>query len=334
MNTQRDRSVYAAVLVYALIIGFSFLFVKFALTAASPLDTLAHRFTVSLVAASALVLTGRMKLTVRLRDIGAVLPLAMLYPTLFFTFQTFGLAYTSSSEAGIVQAMAPALTMILAAFVLKERPGLWQQLSVLLSVAGVVLIFAMKGASPESASLAGIGLIALSALSLAGYGVLTRKMAQSRSVSDITFMMSLIGFVAFNGAAVVRHMSQGTLPAFFQPFGNGLFALSIVYLGVFSSLASSFLSNYALARLEAYKMSAFNNVATLITILTGVVVLRESMTVYHVAGGAMIIAGVLGANFLRSGGTRTPKRKPKPRAATHPVAAPASAPAESARDAR
>ncbi|RKN84997.1 DMT family transporter [Paenibacillus ginsengarvi] len=296
-----NRSAYAAALLYAFIIGFSFLFVKFALTAASPLDTLAHRFTISLAAAAALVLFGPFKLSIRLRDIAAILPLAMLYPTLFFTFQTFGLAHTTSSEAGIVQAMAPALTMILAAFVLKERPGLLQLLSVLLSVAGVVYIFVMKGARLEAASLTGVGLIALAALSLAGYGVLTRKLAQSYRVIDITFLMSLIGFVAFNGLSVAAHVAEGSLSAYFQPFISPLFTVSILYLGVLSSLGSSLLSNFVLSRLETYKMSAFNNMATLITILAGVVMLGERLTIYHGIGAVMIIAGVLGANLPAAG---------------------------------
>ncbi|MDF2720322.1 MAG: ycxC, partial [Paenibacillus sp.] len=52
MSTNGNRSAYAAVILYAFIIGFSFIFVKFALIAASPLDTLAHRFTISLIAAA------------------------------------------------------------------------------------------------------------------------------------------------------------------------------------------------------------------------------------------------------------------------------------------
>jgi drug/metabolite transporter (DMT)-like permease len=301
MTTYRNRSVYAAVILYAFIIGFSFIFVKFALIAASPLDTLAHRFTISLIAAALPVCFGWIRLTIRPRELLAVLPLALFYPVLFFTFQTFGLAYTSSSEAGIVQAVVPAFTMILAIPLLKERPGAWQKLSVLLSIAGVIYMFVMKGARFEPSSLAGIGLIALGALALAGYGVLARKMAQSFRVTDMTFMMSLIGFIAFNAMSVTRHISAGTLSTYFLPFGSPLFVMSIVYLGVMSSLISSFLSNFALSRLEAYKVSAFNNVATLITVLAGVFVLKERLEAYHFIGAILIVAGVLGTNLLGSG---------------------------------
>ncbi|MDF2719597.1 MAG: EamA-like transporter family protein [Paenibacillus sp.] len=304
MIQNRNRTAYTAVVLYAAIIGFSFIFVKFALTAASPLDTLAHRFTISLIAAAVPVCFGWIRLSIRPRQLLSVLPLALFYPVLFFTLQTFGLAYTSSSEAGIVQAIVPAFTMIMAVILLKERPGTWQKLSVLLSIAGVIYIFVMKGTGFEAASFAGIVLMALAALSLAGYGVLARKMAQSFPVTDMTFMMSLIGFIAFNAMSVARHVSEGTLTTYFQPFGSPLFAMSIVYLGVMSSLISSFLSNYSLSRLEAYKVSAFNNLATLITVMAGVVVLKERLEVYHIVGAVLIVAGVLGTNLLGGTGKR------------------------------
>ena len=46
------QKAYSAAFLYAAIIGFSFLFVKITLAFASPLDSLAHRFTLSLLAAS------------------------------------------------------------------------------------------------------------------------------------------------------------------------------------------------------------------------------------------------------------------------------------------
>ncbi len=73
-----------AALLNALIVGLSFLFVKMALTAASPLDTMAHRFTVALVAASIPLVCGWIRLSIKPRDMLSILPLALLYPALFF----------------------------------------------------------------------------------------------------------------------------------------------------------------------------------------------------------------------------------------------------------
>ncbi|MCY8733839.1 DMT family transporter, partial [Bacillus inaquosorum] len=71
----------------------------------------------------------------------------------------------------------------------------------------------------------------------------------------------------------------------------------IVYLGVLSSLVTSFLSNYTLSRIEAFKMSAFNHVSTIVTMIAGVVILNESLAWYHLVGAVCIIIGVLGSNI-------------------------------------
>jgi len=79
---------------------------------------------------------------------------------------------------------------------------------------------------------------------------------------------------------------------------NSDFLVAILYLGVFSSLGTSFLSNYALSKIEASKMSVFNNLATLITIFAGVMILHETLQYFHIIGAAIIIIGVIGTNYF------------------------------------
>ena len=94
-------------------------------------------------------------------------------------------------------------------------------------------------------------------------------------------------------------MSDGTLSGFFAPFTDPVFVLSVLYLGVLSSFATSFLSNYALSKIEAAKISMFNHLATLVTILAGIIWLGESLEWFHFAGTGMIIAGIIGATMVR-----------------------------------
>lgn len=296
MNDQR-KAILAAVL-NAVITGLSFLFLKMALAVTSPVDTLAHRFTVAFLAASIPLLFGWIKLSIKPRDILTIIPLAMLYPVLFFTLQAFGLVHTTSSEAGIIQATVPIFTMIMAAFFLKESSTWLQKLSTVVSVAGVVFIFAMKGQGVGQGSSLGTILILLSAFSLAGYSVLARKMTKSFHYIDMTYMVAVLGFVFFNGMSIITHRAEGTLTAYFAPFASSTFIISIVFLGVLSSLVTSFMTNFALSKMEASKMSVFNNLSTLVTIVAGVLFLQENLAYYHFIGGLMIIIGVIGTNFL------------------------------------
>lgn len=298
MKNLNKKNAYLAAFLQTFIVGFSFLFVKLALTAADPLNILAHRFTIAFIVASIPIIFGWIKLNITFKDLLPVLPLSLFYPVLFFAFQTFGLKYVSSSEAGIIQATIPIFTMILASFFLKEYSNRLQKISLILSVSGVLYIFIMKGINIQSTNFVGTVLIILSALASASYNVLARRITKKYKVVDLTYMMTFIGFVSFNIISFLDHSIQGTLNVYFKPFTSPLFVISILYLGILSSLISSLLSNYALSQIEASKMSVFSNLTTLITMLAGVIFLQESLYYFHIIGAVMIIAGVIGTNFL------------------------------------
>ncbi|MFJ8414210.1 DMT family transporter [Bacillus paramycoides] len=305
---KNTKKAYISALLYSFIIGFSFMFVKLALTITNPLDTLAHRFTVAFIAASIPVIFGFVKLNISFKNILALLPLAIFYPALFFAFQAFGLVYTSSSEAGIIQAAIPIFTMILASYFLKEYTNIWQKTSVLISVIGVIYIFIMNGIVAHKTSFIGVILILLSALSSACYNVLARKMTKKFKLMDLTYTMTALGFISFNSIAIVDHLNKGTITIYFKPFTNGTFLISILYLGLLSSLLTALLLNYSLSYIEAAKISVFSNLSTLITIIAGVVFLHEQIAYYHIIGTIMIILGVIGTNFLGKKGIIAQKK--------------------------
>ncbi|HDR7717007.1 DMT family transporter [Bacillus albus] len=299
---------YLSAMLYSFIIGFSFMFVKLALTVTSPLDTLAHRFTVAFVAASIPIVFGFVKLNMSFKNILALLPLAIFYPALFFAFQAFGLVYTSSSEAGIIQAAIPIFTMMLASYFLKEYTNTWQKISVLISVIGVIYIFIMNGIGTHETSFIGVILILLSALSSAFYNVLARKMTKKFKLMDLTYTMTVIGFISFNLIAIASHINKGTITVYFKPYTNGTFLISILYLGLLSSLLTALLLNYSLSYIEAAKISVFSNLSTLITIIAGVIFLHEQISYFHIIGTIMIILGIIGTNFLGKKGIAMQKK--------------------------
>ncbi|NFA59732.1 DMT family transporter [Clostridium sporogenes] len=297
MKFSHKKKPYISAILYALIIGFSFLFSKISLAFADPLDILAHRFTVSFIFAFISVLLGWIKLDITKKDFISILPLSLFYPVMFFGFQIFGLVYISSSEAGIIQATIPIFTMIFSVIFLKENPKLLQKLSIFLSVAGVIYIFFMKGVNLRSNIFIGIVLILLSALSSAGNNILAKKLSINYKPISLTYMVICIGFIFFNVMSIINHSLNGTLNLYFKPFANPLFIISIFYLGILSSLVTSFLLNYSLSKIEASKMSVFNNLSTLITIMAGVIFLGEKLQYFHIIGSFMIILGIIGTNF-------------------------------------
>ncbi|MGM1047549.1 MAG: DMT family transporter [Bacillota bacterium] len=296
-----NNKAYIAAIVYAFIIGLSFMFVKVTLTVASPMDTLAHRFTIALIGATIFIGISKNKLRIDWRVLLRIFPLALLYPIAFFALQVFGLVRTSSSEAGIIQATVPIFTLVFARIVLKEKATRGQLVFISLSVMGVIYLLFMNGVGAQITNLIGSGLILLSAVAAALYNVFARKLTQQYSLMTLTYSMTLFGFVVFNTMAIGNHVMKGTTKQFFQPFMHIDFVLAILFLGVLSSLVTSYLSNYVLSKIEATKMSVFSNFATLITILAGVIFLKEEFHLYHLAGAVVIIIGVVGTNFVGRG---------------------------------
>lgn len=297
-NLKTSRFVYPAAILYAIITGLSFLFSKVALGHADPIDMLAHRFSASFITVVILLIFKVVKVNYSFERIKKILPIAILYPMAFFAFQTFGLQYASSSEAGILIASAPVFTLILSSLILGEKSTALQKISVFVSVAGVVYITLMKTSSFEINNMKGIILLVLSALSFSGYSVMARILTKDFSNTELSFMMITISFVVFNLIALIKNIMNGTLNTFFTPLTDVNFVMSIVYLGVLSSLVTSLLTNFVLSKIEASKMSVFSNLGTVISIVAGVVFLKEEIFYYHIIGSILIVGGVIGTNFL------------------------------------
>ena len=297
MKIKKMIPAYLAALGYALVVGFSFLFTKVSLDQADPIYVLTYRFIASFITISILAMLGIVKVDLSKEKIKNILPLAILYPMLFFLFQTLGLQYASSSEGGIIMATAPVFTMILASYFLKEKYNLIQKVSMIISILGVVFIAYNKGENIDISNLIGLILLLVSTLSFSGYSVLARKVTQDYDTLEISSVMIGLSTIVFTIASIYKMLTSTGISGFIAPLTDKLFILSILYLGVLATLGTSILSSFALSRLKASQMTVFSNLATVISIVAGAVLLGEPVYYYHIVGSVLIIIGVLGTNL-------------------------------------
>ena len=289
---------YLAAVSMSVIIGFSFLANKVTLETASPWAVLAHRFTFSFLALMVLKSFGFFKFRLKKEEILSILPLSLFYPLLFFSLQILGLQRVFSSEAAIIQATTPLMTMLLAAVILKEKTKSAQKIFMLISLAGVIYISLMKGTDLTRGSLLGYILLLFSSLSSASNIVLIRKKIRDHSFLKLTSVAIVTGFIIFSSINVIMHLAENRMNEYFTPLMTPSFLIGVIFLGVLSTLGTSLLSNFALTRLEASRMSIFNHLGTVISILAGVLILKESLEDFQVVGALLIIIGVIGTNYF------------------------------------
>lgn len=290
--------VYFAAVMYSVITGLSFLFGKIGLEYSDPIDLLAFRFSAAFIAVLIPVIFKLVDVKITKSMVKRILPMTLFYPLGFFAFQLFGLKYTPSSEAGIFLAVGPVFTMILASYFLKEKTSSLQKLSILLSVAGVIYITISKGFSLEYGDMKGIIFLLISVLCFAIYSVMARRLTKDFSSMELSYIMIVVSFIAFNVISIFGHLINGSLGSFIEPLANQKFLIAILYLGILSSTGTSFLTNYVLSKMESSKMSVFSNLATVISVVAGVVFLKEEIFYYHIIGSILIIIGVIGTNIF------------------------------------
>ncbi len=294
---EENKKIYSSAIAYSSIIGLSFLFLKIALKYTDPINILAHRFSIAFISMTLVLFYKKSKLNFSMKNFVSIIPLSLLNPILFFGFQLFGLQYVTSSAAGILQATIPIFTLIFARLILGEKTNSFQKLSLIVSVFGVIYIFYNSGVKVESKSSMGIIFLLVSSISFALYNAIARKKTKEFSVITIGYTLVFSGFIAFNLMSIAHKFTDNKLGDYFLPFTNPAYIVSILYLGILSSVVTLLLSTYVLSKIDASKMSVFGNLGTLITILSGVVFLREKLYFYHIIGALLILVGVIGTNF-------------------------------------
>lgn len=198
-------------------------------------------------------------------------------------------------------AFSPALTALFAAFFLKERINILQTIFIFLSISGVVYIFYMNGSGIiiSNDKILGILFLLVSTIAISGYAVLSRHLSVAFSPIQLTYLMVTMGMVFFNLYAVIQNAITGELADFFHLIIEVKFIGSVLFLGIFATMITAFLSNYILSKLTASRMSIFSNLSTVISIAAGAILLNEQIHFYHIIGSIMIITGVLGTNLFK-----------------------------------
>lgn len=288
----RKKGMIAATLAY-MAFGLSYLFSKKALNIAEPAILLCARFTVAFVVLNAMVLTGAAKVRVRGRALLWPVFLGVMQPVLYFIFENYGLKYTTTSFTGLMSSISPALTAVLGAVVLRERPTKRQWVFIGISIAGVLMISLRSGGGQNTA----MGCLCLFAAYFTGAlcSMFVRKVSDRYTPFELTYVMFSVGFVFFAGMAFVQFRGRA-LPMLAEAMGHGDFIVAALYLGAAASVGGYLLANYALAKLPVARYTVFANVSTVVSVLSGVIIMGDPFTWVTLLSTALILLGVWGAN--------------------------------------
>lgn len=283
------KAILAAVGVYTLW-GFSFLASSVGQRVATPFVLLSYRFVIALLILLVPLVLGKAKLRLRGKNVKMLL-LGLFEPCIYFIGEQYGLKYTNSAFSGVMIAVIPVVTLIMAAVFLKEKPSTAQWLFSILSIAGIVVITLVEN-SGGSVSLKGVLLLVVAVLTGAACGVVSRGISDEFSVYERTFMIQLMGAVFFTSLAVIEH--GGNITALIRPTASLDFMLAALFLAVGASVVGYWLFNYSVANAPMANVISLYNLTTVVSVLAGVFILGESFSLLSAAAMVAVMVGIWG----------------------------------------
>lgn len=290
--TDQKKGIIAATVAYV-IFGFSYLFSKMALNIVDPVLLLCSRFTITFIVLNILVFAGVMKLNLRGKNLLGPILMGILQPVLYFILENYGLKYTTTSFTGMLSSISPVFTALLGALILRERPTAKQWIFIIVTILGVLMV-SMKNTGGANTVLGCLCLIG-AYFSGSFYSLIVRRMSKTFSAFELTYIMFTVGFVFFTGWAFM--MYGGETPAM---IGSALthieFIASILFLGVGASVGAYMLVNYSLAKLPVAQSSIFGSMSTIVSVLSGVIIMGDEFNPVSVIAFLLILIGVYGVN--------------------------------------
>lgn len=281
----------AAAVVF-IIWGFSFLFATMGQAVASPMVLLMYRFVIASVILSVPLILGKKRFSLKGKNVKGLFLLGLCEPVFYFIGEQYGLKYTNSSFSGIMIAVVPIVTMLLAAIVLKEKPTGLQWGFSFLSIAGVIAITVITSSADGAIQPVGVLFLILAVVCAAGYSVMSRKVSDDFTVFERTLFMQYMGAVFYIAAAAVEHRAD--LSALVTPIMETDFLIAALYLGVGASVIGYSLFNYAVAEMPMANMSAMNNLVTVVSVAAGVLILKEPFSVKAAIAMLVVLVGIFG----------------------------------------
>jgi drug/metabolite transporter (DMT)-like permease len=293
-----SRHPHLSGMLFASIFGLTFMFTKVLLEEVSPMGIIAYRFTLAIITMELLRRFRVIHVNLNNKPVRLLMLIALFQPILYFLLETIGIQFVSSSEAGMMIALIPIVVAVLSPFFGKERPTIVQIGFISLSVSGVLFINLMKSSIGEEVSILGISLIFLAVVSAALFNMFSRRAREVFQPADITYVMMATGAVVFNVIYVTQLTLEGNLFGYVS-FLSPSSVFPLLYLGIMASVGGFFLVNTSLSKLPAHVSSVYANIATIVAVIAGAVILSEAILWFHWVGAGMIVTGVYGTNRFR-----------------------------------
>jgi len=285
MLMQQRTTGHLAAIVTVFVWGTTFISTKILLEGFQPVEILFFRFILGFMTLL-IARPRRLRLTDKKQEIYYALA-GICGVSLYFLLENIALTYTSASNVGVIVSMAPFFTALFSRMFLKEeRLSINFFIGFVVAIVGISLI-SFQGTRLELNPKG--DLLALGAAVLwACYSILTRKIGEFGYHTVLNTRRIFFYGIIFMIPAVIFMDFRLDLQRFYNPLYLG----NILFLGLGASALCFGTWNFTVKLLGVMRTSVYIYLIPVITVITSVLILNETVTVLSAVGIAFTLSGL------------------------------------------
>ena len=208
------------------------------------------------------------------------------------------LTYISAQFDRLILLTYPFFVVLFGAVFFGRRVTGRMVAALLVSYAGIAIIFWRDFSVEGDNVLLGAGLVLMSALAYAGYQLLAKPLIDRLGAQLFTSIA-----MAGAGPAVILHFFITHAPSTLAVNDQGL--LLMLAIGTVSTVLPAYCISTAIGMVGPERTAVIGNVSPVVTVGLAVSVLGESFTIWHALGTALVLGGVV--LFSRKGRVKRPQ---------------------------
>lgn len=239
-----------------------------------------------------LLLYNRKMLVIKLKDIWCFIGTGIL-SIVFFNYCYFkAITMTNLSVAAVLLYTAPAIVMVISAFLFRERITMVKVIALVATFVGCVLVTGLIG-DTESLSFAGIMVGLGAGLGYALYSIFSR-FALDRGYHSLTITFYTFFFAIF-GTVIISDVGRIVEVTISNPSNIGFYAL----FGLISTVIPYIVYTLGLKEMENGQASIIASIEPVAATIIGILIYQEELLITQAMGIVLVLGAIIICNVKK-----------------------------------
>lgn len=287
MNSRNRTYTYLPVLLAMVLWSFSFIWYKQVFLYYRPVTVIVLRLVLAIPLLFMLSLAaGKLQRIQRIHLKWFIL-LGFFEPFLYFMGECYGMNLVAPSLGAIIISLIPLMAPIPARYFFREKFSFTNYVGLFISLTGLVLVV-MGDSNAKPASIAGVLLMLLAAVSAVCHSVFVRKLSENYSSFTIVTYQSTFGLIYFIPVFFITDFH-----IFIHQTHTFASLLPVIKLAVFASTVAFLLFVYSIKNIGMARTNVFVNLIPVFTAILSYFIIHEKFGLTKIAGIVVVIGGLV-----------------------------------------